>query len=297
MADHATTDLSNAPFTWRTLNMIAHTELVPRRLRGDPPAMYASIMLGRELGLRPMQSMNMIDVVNGRATLSAELQVAMIRETGHSIRLEELNANAATVTGTRHDNGDSISFTFTMEMAERAGLAGKRNWQQYPEAMLWARAVSMLARMLFADVFAAIHTCIPDELGSEKNPPTISTSLADLPARAPRGSDTVLSLEDALFGAIAVDIRASPTISDIETALDTMCSCAEELQLVHAPLGAPSWLNGQLANHGADSVKDLHRSELENFTLSVRADICEAFSRYNDARARVDTDRGGRTGS
>lgn len=69
--------------------------------------------------------------------------------------------------GTRRDNGDEMTITFTKDMATRAGLAHKRNWQQYPEAMLWARAVSMLARMLFADVFAAMHVYTPDELGDD----------------------------------------------------------------------------------------------------------------------------------
>ena len=288
MADLATTDLANAPFTWKTLNMIADTEMVPRGLRGNPPAMYAAIIMGRELGLGPMQSMQMIDVIDGRPALSAELQTAMIRNAGHSIVLSEFNDRVAAVKGRRGDNGDEITITFTIEMAERAGLTGKRNWRQYPEAMLWARALSMLSRMLFADVFAVTHAYTADELGSGTDQPTIPATVVNETLPEIRDDpDPFDALEDALFAAIAVDIRSAPTMDDIETALRTMCRCAEAFELIHAPLGASSWLSGQLANVGAKHVKDLKRVELEDFTLSVRADIAEVFSRYNNAKVEV----------
>jgi hypothetical protein len=47
-------------------------------------------------------------------------------------------------------------------MAQRAGLANKQVWKAYPEAMLWARAVSQLCRMLFPDCFAG-GTYTPEE--------------------------------------------------------------------------------------------------------------------------------------
>jgi hypothetical protein len=51
-------------------------------------------------------------------------------------------------------------------MAEQAGLLGKQNWKRYKSAMLWARAVSQLCRMLFADCFAGA-TYTTEELGAE----------------------------------------------------------------------------------------------------------------------------------
>lgn len=91
MTDLATVDLSATPFTWKTLTVIADTEMVPKGLRGNPPAMLAAIYLGRELGLGPMQAMNMIDVIDAKPSLSAELQTARIREAGHSMLCVELS--------------------------------------------------------------------------------------------------------------------------------------------------------------------------------------------------------------
>lgn len=167
MTDLATTDLAHTPFTWKTLTAIANTEFVPKNLRGKPEAILAAIYLGRELGLGPMQSMNMIDVIDGKPSLSAELQNARIREAGHSIQTVEWTDQVARLRGVRVDNGDEMTVEFTAEMARRAGLTSKSNWKNYPEAMLFARALSMLARALFPDVFAAAHVYTPEELGSQ----------------------------------------------------------------------------------------------------------------------------------
>ena len=61
MTDLANTDLAATPFTWNTLNAIANTDLVPKPLRGKPDAILATVYLGRELGLGPMQSMRMLE--------------------------------------------------------------------------------------------------------------------------------------------------------------------------------------------------------------------------------------------
>ena len=173
MNDLATADIATTPFSWNTLTAVANTDMVPRALRGKPESILATIYLGRELGLGPMQSLQMIDIIQGRVALSSELQTAMIRKAGHSLMCDEMSDRIVTVTGVRADNGDTMTVSFTAEMAHSAGLLGKDNWQNYPEAMLWARAVAMLGRMLFADVFAVTHVYQADELGDADYVPSI----------------------------------------------------------------------------------------------------------------------------
>jgi hypothetical protein len=91
--------------------------------------------------------------------------VARVRQEGHSVT-GEVTEGTAIVRGKRKDNGDEMTSTWTLAMADRAGLLGKGNWKKYPEAMLWARAASQLCRMLFSDCLAGA-TYTAEELGAE----------------------------------------------------------------------------------------------------------------------------------
>lgn len=151
--------------TNQQLEQIARTEFVPQGLRGNIPAILACVATGRALGIDDMTAIRSIHVIEGKATFSAELMVMLVRRDGHSIT-GEVGEGTSTVRGKRVDNGDEMTCTWTLAMAERAGLLRKQNWVKYPEAMLWARAVSQLCRMLFADCFAGA-TYTTEELGDE----------------------------------------------------------------------------------------------------------------------------------
>lgn len=172
--------------------MFSKTEFVPKGLRGRPEAVLACIVAAHELGIGPMQGLRHIAIVDGKPAPSAELMVSLVRRDGHSISGSS-TAQGATVTGKRHDTGDEMTVEFTSKMAERAGLLRKDNWRNYPEAMSWARAVSQLCRMLFADSIAGMgHT--PDELGAETdaegNVLVIDVTPAEIPAKEEAVQDT-----------------------------------------------------------------------------------------------------------
>ncbi len=143
------------------LRYIASTDFVPKGLRGNLPAILACVATGRALGIPDMAALRSIHIIDGKATYSAELMVMLARKAGHSIEAD-YGEGSVTARGRRGDNGDASSVTWTLAMAERANLLSKDNWKKYPESMLWARAVSQLCRVLFADVFAG-STYTPDE--------------------------------------------------------------------------------------------------------------------------------------
>lgn len=150
--------------TGAQLKFISNTEFVPAGLRGNMPAIMACVATGRALGIADMSALRSIHIIDGKATFSAELMVQLVRKAGHSITFKA-DGESCTVYGKRGDNGDEGEFTWTLEMSKRAGLLDKKGqaWAKYPEAMLWARAVSQLCLMLFADCFAgASYT--PEEL-------------------------------------------------------------------------------------------------------------------------------------
>jgi hypothetical protein len=165
------------------LQYISTTEFVPPGLRGNLPAILACVATGRALGIADMTALRSIHIIDGKATFSAELMVMLARQRGHSIQ-GSVTEGAANVVGKRADNGDTMTVEWTLAMAERAGLLSKQNWRKYPEAMLWARAVSQLCRELFPDCFAGA-TYTLEELGAEetteKGEPTVDLYDPDIP--------------------------------------------------------------------------------------------------------------------
>lgn len=149
---------------------IARTEFVPKGLRGRPDAVLACILAGSEMGIGPMHALKHINIIDGKPSPSAELLNSLVRERGHLLTPIVYTDQEVTVKGVRADTGEEHSVTWTLEQARniQAGskkLADKDNWRSYPRAMLWARAVSELCRILFPDCTGGMtHT--PDELGA-----------------------------------------------------------------------------------------------------------------------------------
>jgi len=135
---------------------VVGTDFVPKQLRHNGPAVLACILKGNELGLGPMQSLTSISLIEGKPTLSAEGQRALVLAAGHELIVEESTASRCTVIGRRRDSRQTTSVTWTLDDAKRANLAGKENWRTYPRQMLQARATAELARLIFPDVIGGL---------------------------------------------------------------------------------------------------------------------------------------------
>ena len=160
----------------------ARSNLVPKALRGKAPDIQLIFLAAHDLGISATQGLQKIHVIDGKVTMSAELMSALILARGHELWAEELTATRAVVCGRRAGSDQTSRVEFTFEEAEAAGLvnrsrardnrgkpiAGSGTYDKFPKSMLWARAVSQLARMAFADVLAGV-TYTPEELGAVVN--------------------------------------------------------------------------------------------------------------------------------
>ena len=136
---------------------IGGTDFVPRGLRDNPAAITAALLYGQEIGLGRMASLATISVIDGRPSLSAEAQRALILAAGHAVWFEDSTATKCTACGRRRGEQQVSRITWTMDDAKRAGLAGKNNWRTYPRQMLQARASAELARAMFPDVIRGLY--------------------------------------------------------------------------------------------------------------------------------------------
>lgn len=137
---------------------IAHTSFVPRAYRGDPPAVAAAILAGRELGLPPMTALRHVQVVEGSPGLSAEYKRARVLAAGHKLDIDEHTTEACQVTGHRQGH-KSVTVKFTIADARRAGLVKDRGaYMTRPRRMLFARACTEVVDALFSDLTNGLPT-------------------------------------------------------------------------------------------------------------------------------------------
>lgn len=130
--------------------VMAASNLAPEGAKEAMQA-YTLMLRGRELGLPPMASVELIRVVKGRTVLSAELMLSLVLRSGGSVEYKELSDTRCIIEACRA-GGKPCTFTFTIEDARRADLLKKEVWQKYPRAMLRSRCISEMGRSLFADV-------------------------------------------------------------------------------------------------------------------------------------------------
>lgn len=181
---------ADVPAEWlaamRLAGRIHSTPFVPKPLRGDPHSVLACILTGQELGLGPMQSLRMVNVIEGRPAASAELMRALVNRAGHRVDVVEARQDLVTLSGVRKDTGARATVTWTLADAQRAKLTGNPAWGKYPRSMLLARATSELCRMLFADVIGGLYT--PEETAAiEGQSWTPDTELVDPVTGLPPG--------------------------------------------------------------------------------------------------------------
>ena len=140
--------------------------LVPRGL--TPEQAYLSLLAGRELGLSDVQSLRLVQAIEGRIALTAQAMGGLLQRAGGSIIWHESTDEVADVEV--RFSGSMRRTRWTIEMAKRAGLAGRGTWQRYPMAMLSARALSDACRYAAPSVLAGVYD--PEELSTIEPQPT-----------------------------------------------------------------------------------------------------------------------------
>ncbi len=108
--------------------------------------------------------MNPIDALNGgmyyvkdKVELSAASMNQLIRKHKHRVQKDARSDETVCILhGKRADTGDEWTASFSIEEAKAAGIY-KGAWLTYPQDMLFARALTRLARQLFPDVIKGCY--------------------------------------------------------------------------------------------------------------------------------------------
>ena len=136
---------------------LADSDMVPKDFKGKPGNCLVAIQWGMEIGLKPLQAMQNIAVINGRPSLWGDAVIALARNSPVcEYIIEEDDGSTATCRVKRR--GESEQFrTFSMADAKLAGLVGKQGpWTQYPRRMRQMRARAFAIRDVFPDVLKGL---------------------------------------------------------------------------------------------------------------------------------------------
>ena len=138
-------------------NYLADSDLVPKDFKGKPGNCLIAMQWGNELGLKPLQALQNLAIINGRPALWGDAVIALVRSSpACEYIVEDDSGDTATCRVKRRGEPEQIR-TFSMADAKTAGLTGKQGpWTQYPKRMRQMRARAFALRDVFPDVLRGL---------------------------------------------------------------------------------------------------------------------------------------------
>lgn len=210
--------------------MVAKTEFAPSGYRGKPEACLLAMVAGDEVGLKPMQSLQNIAVINGHPSIYGDAALALVKNSpDYEYLRETFDEGTATAKCVAKRRGEEeVVRTFSWEDATRAELAQKKGpWTQYPKRMMQMRARSWAIRDCWPHVLKGLYVAeeaadIPGERNVTPEKEASEPSGNGIPANKPaEGQSTQRSyLEKLLAEAQADGLVAEDEAKEVLTRYD-----------------------------------------------------------------------------
>lgn len=132
---------------------LADSDLVPKDFKGKPGNCLIAMQWGSELGLKPLQSLQNLAVINGRPALWGDAVIALVMASPVCEYVTEDDDGTTAYCRVKRKGAPEQVRSFSIGDAVKAGLAGKQGpWSQYPKRMRQMRARAFALRDVFPDV-------------------------------------------------------------------------------------------------------------------------------------------------
>lgn len=166
---------NNIDEAYRIAQAFSRSNFVPQAYRNKPDEAFSAIVLGMEVGLPPMRSLQSIAVVNGTPCVYGDAQLALVRASKKLISFKEYYEGkeyeddfCAVCELKREGDEETTIEKFSVADAKRAKLWNKQGtWQTHPKRMLKYKARAFLLRDKFADVLLGLTHSIEEMQGEE----------------------------------------------------------------------------------------------------------------------------------
>lgn len=107
---------------------------------------FAKVCAGAELGIPPFQALSQIHIVKGKPSLSYTAQARLLKASGkYDYRIESHTEQGCTIVFFQLGADKPVRIgteTYTIEMAQKAGLLRNPTWSAHPRNMLFARCLT-----------------------------------------------------------------------------------------------------------------------------------------------------------
>jgi hypothetical protein len=164
---------------YRTAECFIQSGFAPRGM-DTPQKLIVCWATAAELGIRPLQAVQGMNVINGRLGIGGDLGVAKVRGMGLLVETPKkkysgtIGQDDYTCTVTLHRKGeDPQDFSFSIKEAKIAGIY-KNNWPLYPQRMVYYRALGFGLRDMFSDVLKGLYTTEELEDFQDETPPWLA---------------------------------------------------------------------------------------------------------------------------
>lgn len=146
--------------------MLASSSMVPPNFKGKPQDVLVAVQWGYEIGLKPLQALQNLAVINGKPSIYGDAAIALVKSDkrclGISESIEGEGDNRKAICKIKRSYGSEVEETvreFSVSDAKTAKLWGKAGpWTQYPNRMLAMRARGFALRDAFPDVLRGVIT-------------------------------------------------------------------------------------------------------------------------------------------
>jgi hypothetical protein len=136
---------------------LADSDMVPKDFKGRPGNCLIAIQWGAELGLKPLQAMQNLAIINGRPSLWGDAVLALVRASAMCEFVIETDDGSTATCRVKRRGEPEQSRSFGEADARTAGLTSKPGpWTQYPKRMRQMRARAFALRDVFPDVLRGL---------------------------------------------------------------------------------------------------------------------------------------------
>jgi len=148
----------------------------------DESQAMSLMLLAQAEGCHPMTAIQDFDIVQGRPARKTHSILARFQAAGGTVAWEEVTQTRAAGVFS-HKQGGSLRVEWTVQQAQKAGIADKDVWKKYPQAMLRARCIAEGVRAVFP---GAIGGMLSVEEAQDLPPVVMSPREIDITPKEPQ---------------------------------------------------------------------------------------------------------------